>query len=142
VKEASVRVAGSDVARIERGLLVLVAFKAGDNEKSLRWMARKVSSLRVFEDDDGKMNLGLEAVQGKLLVVSQFTLYGDCNKGKRPSFVDSAPPDIAAALYDKFLIILREEASCDVESGTFQAKMHVALVNDGPVTLVIDKETD
>jgi D-tyrosyl-tRNA(Tyr) deacylase len=140
VKSASVVVGGNTVGAIERGFLVLAAFASSDNEETLRWMAKKIPSLRVFDDADGKMNLGLESVDGSILVVSQFTLYGDCRKGKRPGFDRSAPPDRAEGLYREFVSMLREEAACKIETGVFQAHMEVSLVNDGPVTFVIDKE--
>lgn len=142
VNNASVAVDGRVVGSIERGFLVLAAFTSGDNEETLRWMARKIPSLRVFDDPDGKMNLGLESVGGSILVVSQFTLYGDCRKGKRPGFDKSAPPDLAEGLYRRFVAMLREEAVCRIETGVFQAHMEVSLVNDGPVTFVIEKEAE
>ncbi len=141
VASASVSVDTREIARIDRGLLVLVGFGRGDTDASLAWMARKVASLRIFEDaGTGRMSLGLDAVDGSVLVVSQFTLYGDVNKGARPSFDASAPPDDARALYDRFVAALRELLPGRVATGEFQASMQVSLVNDGPVTLVIDKE--
>jgi D-tyrosyl-tRNA(Tyr) deacylase len=140
VKGAAVRVDGNEIARIGRGLLVLVGFISSDTNEVIEWMARKILSLRVFPDDEGKMNLNLDAVDGDLLLVSQFTLYGDCNKGTRPSFDKSAPADLAEALYDRFLEILTETAPSVVKSGVFQAHMEIGLVNDGPVTLTIDRE--
>jgi D-tyrosyl-tRNA(Tyr) deacylase len=142
VSRAFVEVDGEKVGQIGRGLLVLAAFKAGDNDDVLRWMAKKISTLRIFEDDDGKMNLELVEVDGGILVVSQFTLYGDCRKGKRPSFVESAPPDVADERYNRFVEILREETRCDVQTGVFQAHMNVVLENDGPVTVLIEKESE
>lgn len=142
VKNASVVVGARTVGAIDRGFLVLAGFTASDNEETLRWMARKIPSLRVFDDADGRMNLGLESVGGSILVVSQFTLYGDCRKGKRPGFDKSAPPDLAEGLYRRFVAMLREEARCGVETGVFQAHMEVSLVNDGPVTFVIEKESE
>ncbi|UCG50873.1 MAG: D-tyrosyl-tRNA(Tyr) deacylase [Candidatus Latescibacterota bacterium] len=140
VSRASVDVNGEIVGSIEIGLLVLVGFVKNDSDDVLRWMARKIISLRVFEDPEGKMNLDLETVGGRILVVSQFTLYGDCRKGKRPSFDRSAPPILAEALYNRFVEVLREEAPFEIETGVFQAHMNVSLVNDGPVTLVLEKE--
>jgi D-tyrosyl-tRNA(Tyr) deacylase len=140
VNKASVVVDGGEVGAIGRGFLVLAGFTKTDDDETLRWMARKIVSLRVFDDAEGKMNLGLDAVQGAILVVSQFTLYGDCRKGKRPGFDRSAPPDEAEVLYRRFVGMLREEAPCDIQTGVFQAHMDVSLVNDGPVTLVIEKE--
>jgi D-tyrosyl-tRNA(Tyr) deacylase len=142
VKSASVVVDGREVGTIGRGFLVLAGFAANDGEETLRWMARKIVSLRVFDDAEGKMNLGLESVDGSILVVSQFTLYSDCRKGKRPSFDRSAPPDLAEGLYRRFVAIIKEEAACPVETGVFQAHMEVGLVNDGPVTFVIEKEAE
>ncbi len=141
VSRAAVTVDDREVARIGRGLAVLVGFMKSDDEDTLRWMARKILSLRLFEDDAGKMNLDLAAIGGDVLVVSQFTLYGDCNKGRRPSFDKSAPTELAADLYARFQEIVRQEAPGEVGSGVFQARMQVSLVNDGPVTLIVDKES-
>ncbi len=140
VREASVTVHGQEIASIGPGILLLVGFTGSDDEGVLRWMARKVSTLRLFEDEQQKMNRTLEEVGGEILVVSQFTVYGDCRKGRRPSFDKSAPPDRAEKLYERFLDTLKDEAPCRVASGVFQEHMHVSLVNDGPVTLIVDKE--
>lgn len=121
------------------GLLLLVGFTEGDDESALRWMADKVVGLRVFTDDEGRMNRDLAEVQGGLLVVSQFTLYGDTRKGRRPSFVKAAHPDLAIPLYERFLELLRERAPAEVAAGIFGAMMSVELVNDGPVTLVLER---
>jgi D-tyrosyl-tRNA(Tyr) deacylase len=135
----SVTIDGQVVGSIGRGLVLLVGFTPGDSEDTLGWMAEKVVGLRIFSDDEGKMNRSLGEVGGDLLVVSQFTLYGDTRKGRRPSFVKAAPPETAIPLYDRFLAILREKAPGKVESGEFGAMMDVALVNDGPVTLVLER---
>jgi D-tyrosyl-tRNA(Tyr) deacylase len=119
---------------------LLVGFGAGDGSAQLEWMADKVLGLRVFADAEGKMNLGLEEAGGDLLVVSQFTLYGDVSKGRRPSFVDAARPDAAAGLYEEFVRVLRAGTSRSVETGLFGAMMVVYLVNDGPVTLVLERD--
>lgn len=140
VAQASVAVEGREVGRIERGFLVLAGFRKGDGDDALRWMARKIASLRVFEDANERMALSLDAVEGRVLVVPQFTLYGDVHKGARPSFDDSAPPADARALYDRFVAELRAELPGRVETGEFQASMQVSLVNDGPVTIVIDRD--
>jgi len=140
VREASVTVEGRTVASIGRGFLVLAGLARDDGEAQMAWMARKIASLRVFEDDGGRMTLPLDAVDGRVLVVSQFTLYGNCNKGARPSFDKSAPPDVARSLYGRFVELMEAELPGRVASGEFQAMMQVALVNDGPVTLVIEKE--
>lgn len=136
---ASVRIAGEVVGSIERGLVVLAAFGPNDTEAELAWMARKLPRLRIFNDPEGKMNLSLEDVGGGILLVSQFTLYGNCRKGMRPSFIGSAPPEMARNLYDEFGRLLRAEWA-EVAEGEFGASMEVSLVNDGPVTLVIDRE--
>jgi D-tyrosyl-tRNA(Tyr) deacylase len=140
VTSAAVRVDNEDISRIRHGLLVLVGFTNTDNDEVLQWMAHKVATLRVFEDSTGRMNLDLEAVGGEMLVVSQFTLYGDCSKGTRPSFDKSAPADLAELLYDRFLELLEQETPRPVLPGAFQQHMEVELVNDGPVTIVLDKE--
>ena len=139
VSEASVRVDGHDIARIGRGFLVLAGFARADTRATIEWTARKVASLRVFEDQTGRMSLSLDAVDGHVLVVSQFTLYGDVNKGARPSFDDSAPPDVARDLYEQFVAALRSLLPDRVHTGEFQAAMQVSLVNDGPVTILVEK---
>ncbi len=139
VSRAQVSVEGRVVGRIGAGLLLLVGFRAGDGDEHLAWIADKVLGLRVFPDADGKMNLGLEEAGGDLLVVSQFTLYGDVHKGRRPSFVDAAPPELAVPLYERFVCMLRERARAKVETGEFGAHMDVELVNDGPVTLLLER---
>jgi D-tyrosyl-tRNA(Tyr) deacylase len=115
-----------------------VGFTHGDDVAQLEWMADKVHGLRLFADTEGKMNLGLEDVGGQVLVVSQFTLYGDAQKGRRPSFIDAARPEVAIPLYERFIALLRERG-LHVETGEFGAMMDVALVNDGPVTLWLEK---
>lgn len=140
VSRAAVRVDGRTAGEIGRGYLVLVGFAPADTEASLDWMAEKILGLRLFGDAEGKMNLDLDEVQGALLVVSQFTLYGDAKKGRRPSFVDAAPPAVAIPLYERFVALLRERSGgVKVETGEFGAMMEVELVNDGPVTLILDK---
>ena len=124
--------------QIGRGFLLLVGFTAADTPDAVEWMADKVTGLRLFADAEGKMNLGLEDVGGALLVVSQFTLYGDARKGRRPSFIDAARPEIAIPLYERFIELLRARG-IQVETGEFGAMMDVELVNDGPVTLWIER---
>lgn len=136
---ASVSIDGVETGRIGLGLVLLVGFTEGDDDVTLRWMAEKVVGLRVFNDREEKMNLSLEDVGGEILVISQFTLYGDTRKGRRPSFVHAAPPDVAIPLYDRFLELLRAVAPGKVASGRFGAMMDVALVNAGPVTLVLER---
>jgi D-aminoacyl-tRNA deacylase len=132
VSEASVTVDGAEVARIGRGLLVLLGVRRGDDEAAADRIAAKLLALRVFEDAEGKMNLSVRDVGGELLVVSQFTLYGDARKGNRPSFVEAAPPEEAEPLYE------RVRAATGAEGGVFGARMAVALVNDGPVTVLLE----
>ncbi|HSJ65964.1 MAG TPA: D-aminoacyl-tRNA deacylase [Gemmatimonadaceae bacterium] len=138
--EVRIREAGGARAagRIERGFVLLVGFTHGDGEEQLAWMAEKIPGLRLFADDEGKMNRALDEAGGALLVVSQFTLYGDARKGRRPSFLDAAPPDAAIPLYERFVTLLRERG-CRVETGEFGAMMDVELVNDGPVTLLLER---
>ena len=140
VAHAAVEVDGKEIARIGRGFLVLAGFGKEDNDARIEWMARKVASLRIFEDATGRMASGLDVVNGEMLVVSQFTLYGDVKKGARPGFEGSAPPDRARLLYEKFVSDLRV-AFPRVSTGEFQAHMHVSLVNDGPVTILIDNDS-
>jgi D-tyrosyl-tRNA(Tyr) deacylase len=120
--------------------LLLVGFRDGDGESQIEWMADKIVGLRIFPDEEGKMNRSLADVSGVLLVVSQFTLYGDVRKGRRPSFIGAAPPEIAIPLYEQFIACLRTRASGRVETGEFGADMDVELVNDGPVTLMLERE--
>ena len=127
------------VGRIGRGHMLLVGFAAGDGPDQITWMGDKVLGMRVFADAEGKMNLSLEDAGGDLLVVSQFTLYGDVSKGRRPSFGDAAPPEVASGLYEDFVRTLRSKTTRAVETGEFGAMMDVELVNDGPVTLVIER---
>ena len=127
------------VGEIGLGHLLLVGFKQSDTTDQVEWMADKVVGLRIFQDDAGKMNRTLAEVHGSILVVSQFTLYGDVRKGRRPSFVDAAPPEIAIPLYDRFVELLEARHPGRVATGEFGAMMDVSLTNDGPVTLVIDR---
>ncbi|SJZ36189.1 D-tyrosyl-tRNA(Tyr) deacylase [Cetobacterium ceti] len=137
VTKASVTVDGEIIGKIEKGLLVLLGVTHSDSEKEVKWLSKKIKDLRIFEDEDGKMNLGLEDIKGDILVVSQFTLYGDCIKGRRPSFIEAAKPEMANKLYEKFIEELKNY-NIKVETGEFGADMKVELLNDGPVTLVID----
>jgi D-aminoacyl-tRNA deacylase len=139
VSSARVEIEGDIVGAIERGLVVLLGVAKGDEDADALWMADKVVSLRIFEDDEGKMNLSVLEVGGSLLAVSQFTLLGDSRKGRRPSFVGAAPPDIAKKLYERFVARARE-IGVGCETGRFQAHMAVHLVNDGPVTILLDRQ--
>ena len=130
-------VEGEVTGRIGRGLVVLLGVGPDDGQAEVDWLAEKIAGLRVFEDDEGKMNRALADVGGAMLVVSQFTLFGDCRKGRRPSFTDAAPPELAERLYEAFVSRARA-LGVDVATGVFRAHMQVSLVNDGPVTLWID----
>ncbi|MCZ6918712.1 MAG: D-aminoacyl-tRNA deacylase [Gemmatimonadetes bacterium] len=138
VSRASVTIGGSVSGAIDRGLLVLVGFTTGDGPAEVDWMAQKLVDLRIFGDDAGKMNRSVEDVGGGVLVVSQFTLYGDVSKGRRPSFIHAADPSEAVPLYEAFVVAVRAR-DVPVETGEFGAMMDVELVNDGPVTLVIER---
>jgi D-tyrosyl-tRNA(Tyr) deacylase len=137
VERASVTIGGTEIARISRGILALVAIERRDSQRDLEWMAKKIVELRIFDDDEGRLNRSLLEVGGQLLLVSQFTLYGDCRKGRRPSYSDAAPPAQAQELYQSFVGLARRSVP-DVQSGQFQASMEVELINSGPVTLIID----
>ncbi len=138
VKRARVEVEGKVVGEIGKGLLVLLGIAKGDNEDIASWMAQKICHLRLFEDKNGKMNLSLKDIGGKALIVSQFTLYGDCRKGRRPSFDMAARPQEAQPLYERLVEMIKAEG-IPVATGKFGAYMQVYLVNDGPVTLILEK---
>lgn len=138
VSDATVRVNGAVVGAIGAGLVVLLGVAPDDGEAEARWLANRIAGLRIFPDDEGKMNLSLLETGGGALVVSQFTLYADCRKGRRPSFLSAAPPNLAEPLYERFCELMFEEGVQLVERGRFGAHMHVQLRNDGPVTIIID----
>ncbi|MWC28790.1 D-aminoacyl-tRNA deacylase [Paenibacillus sp. MMS18-CY102] len=140
-KKASVEVEGAVVGAIDSGLVLLVGVTHEDTEADAKWLADKVAGLRIFEDESGKMNLSVQEAGGDILSVSQFTLYGDCRKGRRPNFMAAARPEPAEALYNRFNELLRE-AGLRVETGVFGAMMDVSLVNWGPVTLVLDSRAE
>jgi D-tyrosyl-tRNA(Tyr) deacylase len=137
VKEASVSVDGEVTGKIGKGLLVLFGVKNSDKPEDTVWLLNKLVNLRIFADEQGKMNLSVKDVQGEILVVSQFTLYGNCKNGRRPDFFESAPPVFAEQVYEKFLAEVEKEMG-SVQAGRFGAMMQVQLINDGPVTLIID----
>lgn len=138
VLEAKVTVDGQTTGKIGHGLLVFLAVKKGDTETSVDWMIKKLMGLRIFSDEAGKMNLSIEDVNANILVVSQFTLYGNCTQGRRPDFLDSAKPSEARLLYDAFVQKIRSKLG-DVQTGRFAAKMEVSLINDGPVTFLVER---
>lgn len=137
VSEASVKVDGEVIGSIGRGIVVLLGIGPKDTEKQVDWLAEKIATLRIFPDDAGKMNLSLIDIAGELLIISQFTLYGDCQKGRRPSFIGAAPPSVAEPLYEAVLRSCRL-LGIKTEAGRFGADMKVSLTNDGPVTLILE----
>lgn len=139
VTESRVTVSDEVTGQIDRGLMVLLGVAEGDSDKDAKYLADKISGLRIFEDENEKMNLSLSDVGGGMLVVSQFTLLGDCRKGRRPSFVEAAAPDEAERLYEYFVEIVRQHG-IHVECGRFRTHMEVSLVNDGPVTMMLDSQ--
>ena len=139
VKSASVTIDGEVVGKIGKGFLILLGVGPEDTEKQCRYLAEKALGLRIFEDENGKMNLGLDAVDGQVLVVSQFTLYGNCRKGRRPSFTEAAGPELGNRLYEQFLQDCRD-LGYEPQHGRFGADMKVESINDGPVTLILDTD--
>lgn len=138
VSKSSVTVNDEVVGKINQGLMILLGVEEGDSEQDLKYIADKVINLRIFEDENEKMNLSIKDVNGKMLVVSQFTLLGDCRKGRRPSFISAAKPDYANNLYNEFVLYCKNEI--EVETGVFQADMRVDISNDGPVTVLLDSK--
>ena len=138
VKSASVTIDEKITATIENGMLILLGISVDDTEKSIAWLTKKIANLRIFEDENGKMNLSLKNVSGKILLVSQFTLYANAQRGNRPDFLQAAKPDKAIPLYEKFIENLKSY-NIDVKTGTFGADMQVSLINDGPVTIILEK---
>lgn len=139
VKRAAVRIDGTITGQINKGLLLLVGIHQEDTKKEIKWCCEKVSKLRIFEDDEGKMNLSVRDTGDGILVVSQFTLYGNTKKGTRPSFIEAAKPDVAKPLYNYMVEYLKSINEIPVETGEFGAMMNVELINDGPVTIIIEK---
>lgn len=139
VASASVTIDGETVGQIQRGFLILLGVGPHDTEAQCKYLVDKILGLRVFEDENGKMNLGLDQVGGQVLVVSQFTLYGNCRKGRRPSFTDAADPQLGNAMYERFLSLC-QQSGFPPQHGRFGADMQVASVNDGPVTLILDTD--
>lgn len=140
VKSASVTINGTERRGISRGMCVLIGVKHGDSEKSADWLAEKMSGLRIFADDNGKTNLSLQDIDGEVLLVSQFSLYASCEKGRRPSFTDAAEPELAEAVYNYFVEKVKTLGIKRVETGEFGADMLVEIHNDGPLTFIIDSK--
>jgi len=139
VKKGSVEIEEKEIGKIEEGLIVLLGVGRNDVEKDAEYLAEKIVSLRIFEDKEGKINLSVKDINGSILVISQFTLYGDCKKGRRPSFISAALPDKAIKLYDYFVKYIKNYG-LKIETGEFQAMMLVKIFNDGPVTVLLDSE--
>ena len=139
VSRASVRVSGSTRGEIGRGLVVLLGVRGDDSTTDLQWLSEKIVNLRIFEDLDGKMNRSLADIDGEMLIISQFTLYGECRKGRRPGFSTAAPPETAEPMYERFIQDVKDK-QIRVATGIFGATMEVELVNDGPVTLLLDSD--
>ena len=140
VTEASVTINQQIHGQIETGYLVLAGFEENDSDEDLHWISKKITDLRIFSDQDGKMNLSVQDVGGEILLVSQFTVFASTKKGNRPSFIRSASPEIAIPLYDKFILILNELLPNKIKTGVFGADMKVELINDGPVTILMDSK--
>lgn len=140
VSQASVTIEGTEKSRIGWGLLILLGIEAEDTSEDLQWLCKKISTLRIFSDEAGLMNLSIQDIAGEIIVVSQFTLFASTKKGNRPSFIRSARPETAIPLYEQFVETLRQESSRPVKTGEFGADMKVSLLNDGPVTILIDSK--
>ena len=140
VKEANVTIDGSRVAQINTGLVILLGIEENDSVEDIAWMVSKVTAMRIFSDHEGKMNLALADIQGRILVVSQFTLHASTKKGNRPSFIKAARPESAIPLYEQFITRTEEATQTKIEQGVFGADMQVALINDGPVTIILDSK--
>ena len=138
VSQSNVKVSGEVIGEIKGGLMVLVSFVDEDNDTDLEWMTKKIVNLRIFNDDEGKMNRSVQDVGGDILLISQFTLHGSTKKGNRPSFIKAAKPDIANVMYEKFIEILEQSLGKKIQTGEFGGDMKVSLVNDGPTTIIID----
>ena len=140
VSQSNVKVSGEVIGEIKGGLMVLVSFVDEDNDTDLEWMTKKIVNLRIFNDDEGKMNRSVQDVGGDILLISQFTLHGSTKKGNRPSFIKAAKPDIANVMYEKFIKILEQSLGKKIQTGEFGGDMKVSLVNDGPTTIIIDSK--
>ena len=139
VKKGSVEIEEKEIGKIEKGLIILLGVGQNDSEKDAEHLIEKIVNLRIFEDEEGKMNLSVKDINGQILIISQFTLYGDCKKGRRPSFISAALPDKAVKLYDYFVKNIKN-CGLKIETGEFQAMMLVKIFNDGPVTIILDSE--
>ena len=140
VSQSKVKVAGEVIGEINEGLMVLVSFVDEDNDTDLGWMTKKIINLRIFNDDEGKMNRSVQDVGGDILLISQFTLHGSTKKGNRPSFIKAAKPDFANFMYERFIKVLEQSLGKEIQTGEFGGDMKVSLVNDGPTTIIIDSK--
>ena len=140
VIQSNVKVSGEVIGEIKEGLMVLVSFVDEDNDTDLGWMTKKIINLRIFNDDEGKMNRSVQDVGGDILLISQFTLHGSTKKGNRPSFIKAAKPDFAKVMYERFIKVLEQSLGKEIQTGEFGGDMKVSLVNDGPTTIIIDSK--
>ena len=140
VSQSKVKVSGEVIGEINEGLMVLVSFVNEDNDTDLGWMTKKIINLRIFNDDEGKMNRSVQDVSGDILLISQFTLHGSTKKGNRPSFIKAAKPDFANVMYERFIKVLEQSLGKEIQTGEFGGDMKVSLVNDGPTTIIIDSK--
>ena len=138
VSQSNVKVSGEVIGEIKGGLMVLVSFVDEDNDTDLEWMTKKIVNLRIFNDDEGKMNRSVQDVGGDILLISQFTLHGSTKKGNRPSFIKAAKPDFANVMYERFIKVLEQSLGKEIQTGEFGGDMKVSLINDGPTTIIID----
>ena len=138
VSQSNVKVSGEVIGEIKEGLMVLVSFVDEDNDTDLNWMTKKIINLRIFNDDEGKMNRSVQDVGGDILLISQFTLHGSTKKGNRPSFIKAAKPDFANVMYERFIKVLEQSLGKEIQTGEFGGDMKVSLINDGPTTIIID----
>ena len=140
VSQSNVKVSGEVIGEIKEGLMVLVSFVDEDNDTDLDWMTKKIVNLRIFNDDEGKMDRSVQDVGGDILLISQFTLHGSTKKGNRPSFIKAAKPDFAKVMYERFIKVLEQALGREIQTGEFGGDMKVSLVNDGPTTIIIDSK--
>ena len=140
VSQSNVKVSGEVIGEIKEGLMVLVSFVDEDNDTDLGWMTKKIINLRIFNDDEGKMNRSVQEVGGDILLISQFTLHGSTKKGNRPSFIKAAKPDFANVMYERFIKVLEQSLGKEIQTGEFGGDMKVSLINDGPTTILIDSK--
>ncbi|MDC3054413.1 D-aminoacyl-tRNA deacylase [Cytophagia bacterium] len=140
VSQSNVKVSGEVIGEIKEGLMVLVSFVDEDNNTDLDWMTKKIINLRIFNDDEGKMNRSVQDIGGDILLISQFTLHGSTKKGNRPSFIKAAKPDFAKVMYERFIKVLEQSLGKEIQTGEFGGDMKVSLINDGPTTIIVDSK--